>query len=198
MILVKRPPAIRRRATRCLIGAMMKAGTVLRREGSNFDMRAFNLMRLMLALTAATLAGCASVSTEVTLLDPAQNFAPTEQVAILYDYPPQRYVKIALIEAQGSVGGSESALHEDARKRARAIGADAIVRLEVTAVYYPPWPVYDPAYAFYPRYRYYPYRTFYSPPYWYSPYPYDGYRWIGGGDVQTLKAMAIHYMDKAP
>jgi hypothetical protein len=177
---------------------MMKAGTVRRRERSNFDMRAFNLLRLMLALTAATLAGCASVSTEVTLLDPAQNFAPTEQVAILYDYPPQPYVKVALIEAQGSVGGSESALLEDARMRARAIGADAIVRLEVTAVYYPPVPVYDPPYAFYPRYRYYPYRTFYSPPYWYSPYPYDGYRWIGGGDVQTLKAMAIHYTDKAP
>jgi hypothetical protein len=151
-------------------------------------------------LLAAALAGCASVSTEVTVLDPTQKFAPTEQVAILFDYPPQPYVKIALIEAQGNVGGSESALLEDARKRARVLGADAIVRLEVTTVYYPPVPVYDPGYAnmFYPRYRYFPYHTFYYPPYGYSPYPYDGYRWIGGGDAQTLKAMAIRYTDRAP
>ena len=163
------------------------------------DMRTLRLLLLLLALTAAALAGCASVSTEVTVLDPAQKFAPTEQVVILFDFPPQPYLKVALIESQGSVGGSESALFEDARKRARALGADALVRLEVTAIYYPPVPVYDPAYAnlFYPRYRYYPFRTFYSP-YWYAPYPYDGYRWIAGGDVQILKAMAIRYTDKAP
>ena len=162
-------------------------------------MRASGLLLLILALAAATLAGCASVSTEVTVLDPAQKFAPTEQVAILFDYPPQPYVKIALIEAQGNVGGSESALFGETRKRARALGADAIVRLEVTAVYYPPVAVYDPGYAnmFYPRYRYFPYYTFYSPPYGYSPYPYDGYRWSVGGDAQTLKAMAIRYIDKA-
>ena len=164
-----------------------------------FGMRVIGLFPLMLALVAALLAGCASVSTEVTVLDPTQKFAPTERVVILFDYPPQPYVQVALIEAKGSVGGSESALFEDARKRARALGADAIVRLEVTAIYYPPVPVYDPTYGnlFYPRYRYYPYRSFY-PPYWYSPYPYDGYRWIAGGDAQTLKAMAIRYTDKAP
>ena len=163
-------------------------------------MRAFGLLPLMLTLAAAMLAGCAAVSTNVTVLDPAQKFAPTEQVVILFDYPPQPHVKIALIEAQGGVGGSESALFEEARKRARALGADAIVRLEVTAVYYPPVAVYEPGYAnmFYPRYRYFPYYTFYSPPYGYSPYPYDGYRWIAGGDAQTLKTMAIRYTDKAP
>jgi hypothetical protein len=163
-------------------------------------MRASGLLPLIFALAAATLAGCASVSTEVTVLDPTQKFAPTEQVAILFDYPPQPYVKIALIEAQGGVGGSESSLFDEARKRARALGAEALVRLEVTAVYYPPVAVYDPGYAnmFYPRYRYFPYHTFYSPPYWYSPYPFDGYRWIAGGDAQTLKAMAIRYTDKAP
>ncbi len=74
-------------------------------------------------------------------------------------------MKIALIEAQGIVGGSEAALLEEARKRGAALGADAIVRQEVTAFYQPPVLVYDPAYAnmFYPRYRY-PYRSFYSPP----------------------------------
>jgi hypothetical protein len=153
-------------------------------------------LSVVIALVAAILAACASVSTTVTVFDPAQKFPPAEHVAILFELPPQPYVKIALIEAQGSIGGSESELLEDARKRARALGADAIVRLAVTSTYYPPVPVYDPTYAnlFYPRYRYYPYRSFY-PPYWYSPYPNDGYRWIGGGNVQTLKAIAIRFTD---
>jgi hypothetical protein len=154
---------------------------------------------LALLLFGVVFAGCASVSTEITVLDPAQKFAPTEHVGILFEYPPQPFVKIALIEAQGSVGGSESELFDDARKRARALGADAVVQLEITAVYVPPVPVYDPTYAnmFYPRYRYYPYRSFY-PPYWYSSFPYDGYRWTLGGEVKTLKAMAIRYTDSAP
>ena len=159
-------------------------------------MRILKSFPLILALTVSTLAGCASVTTEITVLDPAHKFAPTEYVMLLLDYPPKPYVKIALIEAQGIVGGSEAALLEEARKRASALGADAVVREEVTAVYQPPVLVYDPAYAnmFYPRYRY-PYRSFYYP-YAYSPFPYDGYRWIAGGEVQTLKAVAIRFTDE--
>ena len=160
-------------------------------------MRVSATIPLIAALAAAALAGCASVTTEVTVFDPVQKLPPTEHVVILFDFPPQPYVKVALIEAHGSAGGSESELLEEGRKRARALGADALVRLEVTAVYQPPVRVYDPAYAnmYYPRYRY-PYRSFYYPPYSYYPFPYDGYRWVGGGDVQTLKAVAIKYSDK--
>lgn len=159
-------------------------------------MRVFNLFPPLLALAAAALAGCASVTTEITVLDPAHKFAPTEYVMLLLDYPPKPYVKIALIEAQGIIGGTEAALLEEARKRGAALGADAIVRREVTAFYQPPVLVYDPAYAnmFYPRYRY-PYRSFYYP-YAYAPFPYDGYRWVGGGEVQTLKAVAIRFTDE--
>jgi len=107
----------------------------------------FRSLPLILALTATALAGCASVTTEITVLDPAHKFAPTEYVMVLLDYPPKPYVKIALIEAQGIVGGSEAALLEEARKRGAALGADAIVRQEVTAFYQPPVLVYDPAYA---------------------------------------------------
>ena len=166
---------------------------------STLYMRLSSILTYLCVLLVATLAGCASVSTEVTVLDPARTFPPTEHVGILFEYPPQPHVKVALIEAQGSVGGSESELFEEARKRAGALGADAVVRLEVTAVYQPPVLVYDPAYAnmFYPRYRYYPYHPFY-PPYGYSAFPYDGYRWIGGGDVKTLKAMAIRFTERAP
>ncbi len=88
---------------------------------------------------------------------------------------------------------------EDARKQAQALGADAVVRLEVNSTILPPVPVYAPAYpyyGFYSRY-YYPYRSFYYPPYAYSPFPYDNYQWVGGGTVQTLKAVAIKYTGPA-
>ncbi len=182
---------------RSAISGIMNPGTVRQCESLILHMRVPVTVLLIAALAASLLAGCASVATDVTVLDPAQKFAPTEHVVILFDYPPQAYIKIALIEAHGYAGGSESELLEEGRKRARALGADALVRIEVTAVYQPPVRVYDPAYAnaYYPRYRY-PYRSFYYPPYTYSPFPYDGYRWVGGGDVQTLKAVAIKYTDK--
>ena len=77
--------------------------------------------------------------------------------------------------------------------RARQISPPFIVRAPRAQ---PPVLVYDPAYAnmFYPRYRY-PYRSFYYP-YAYAPFPYDGYRWVGGGEVQTLKAVAIRFTDE--
>ena len=53
-------------------------------------------------LLVAALGGCASVTTHVTLLDPAQKFTPTQNVAILLEMPPRPHVKLALIEAQGS------------------------------------------------------------------------------------------------
>ena len=124
------------------------------------------------------------------MFDQTRKFAPTEYVAILLDYPAEQYTKLALIEAQGTLGGSEAELLEEARRRARALGADAVVRLEAHAVYQPPVRVYDPFWGnpFYPRYHY-PFRSFYYPGY--GPYPFDNYRWVGGGIVQTLKAVAI-------
>jgi hypothetical protein len=205
MILAARP----RGDTRCAAilpppapaaaGRMMQARTPTCPPMSNVPMRLSAPLRSVIALLAAALAGCASIATEVTVLDPAQKFAPTENVLVLLDYPPPPFVKIALIEAHGGVGDSELALLEEARRRARALGADAVVRLEVSTDYQPPVRVYDPAFAstFYPRYRY-PYRSFYYPPYAFPPFPYDNYRWIPGGNVQTLKAVAIKVPDGRP
>jgi len=146
------------------------------------------------ALLIAALAGCASVETRVTVLDPAQQYAPTQNVAVLLDLPPQPHSKIALIEARGMVGGGEAELFEEARKKAQALGADAIVRLEVISIYQPPVRVYDPWFGnpFYSRYRY-PYRPFGYYPFAYGPFPYSEYRWVAGGEVKTLKAVAIRY-----
>jgi hypothetical protein len=149
---------------------------------------------LLTVVLIAALAACASVATHVTVFDPARQYAPTQNVVVLLDYPPRPHVKIALIEVQGMPGGSEAELIEDARKKAQALGADAIVRVEVTSVYQPPVRVYDPWYSdpFYSRYLY-PDRLFFRYPYFYGPYPYGDYHWIGGGNVQTLKAVAIKY-----
>lgn len=149
---------------------------------------------LRYALLIAVLGGCASVTTQVTVLDPAQKFAPTQTVAILMEFPPRPHVKLALIEAQGTLGGGEAELLEEARRKAQTLGADAIVRMEVSSVYYPPVQVYDPWYGdpFYWHFRYSS-RPYYFFPHGYGPYPYSEYRWIGGGNVQTLKAMAIRY-----
>ena len=166
---------------------------------SIFDMRLTDKLRLACTLVVAALAGCASVTTRITVLEPAQQYAPTQNVAVLLEPPVQPHSKIALIEAQGTVGGGEAELFEEARRKAQALGADAIVRLEVISVYQPPVQVYDPWYGnpFYPRYRN-PYRPFgYSPfaysPFAYGPFPYSEYRWVAGGDVKTLKAVAIKY-----
>jgi len=171
----------------------------LRSALSIYDMRLTGKLRFACTLLAAALAGCASVTTRVTVFDPAQQYAPTQNIAILLELPPQPHSKIALIEAQGTVGGGEAELYEEARRKAQALGADAIVRLEVISVYQPPVRVYDPWYGhpFYPRYRY-PYRPFgYHPfgyhPFAYGPFPYSEYRWVAGGDVKTLKAVAIKY-----
>jgi hypothetical protein len=142
---------------------------------------------------AAIVAGCASVSSQVTLLDPALVYAPTQTTAILFDFPPQPHVKIALIEVQGTVGGSEAELVDEGRKKAQALGANAIVRLEVNSVYQPPDIIYNPwfGYPYYQRYRY-SYRPFPVYPYVYAP-PY-AFSQVGGGNIQTLKAVAIRYI----
>lgn len=127
------------------------------------------------------------------MLDPAHQYAPTQNVAILLESPPQPHSKIALIEARGTVGGGEAELFEDARRKAQALGADAIVRLEVISVYQPPVRVYDPWYGnpFYSRYGY-GYGYGYRPSYFYPNY-FGAYQLVGGGNVQTLKAVAIKY-----
>ncbi|MBI2319425.1 MAG: hypothetical protein HYU75_21105, partial [Betaproteobacteria bacterium] len=78
-------------------------------------MRLTDKLRFACTLLAAVLAGCASVTTRVTELDPAQRYAPTQNVAVLLELPPRPHSKIALIEAQGTVGGGEAELYEEAR-----------------------------------------------------------------------------------
>ena len=143
------------------------------------------------ALVALVIVGCATVTTRVVPLDPALKFAPTQRVEILLEKPPRPYTGIALLESRGMVGGDESELLEDAREKARALGADAIIRLEVEKTVQQPVAIYDPPYSpFFPQYSLFHY------PHFHPPY-YGGYRMIGGGTLYTLKALAIKYATEA-
>jgi hypothetical protein len=139
------------------------------------------------------LAGCASVTTRVVELKPAQRHAPTEHVEILFAKPERPHEEIALIETRGQIGASEAELLEQAREQARAVGAHALVKLETERNYHPPLAVYDPWYDpfwGFPRYRLYPYRPY--PPY---IHPWGAHRVVPGGYSYTLKAVAIRYPD---
>ncbi len=139
------------------------------------------------AFFALHISGCATVSTRIVPLDPALKFAPSERVEILLEKPRRAYTEIALLESRGVAGGGETELLEDAREKARVLGADAIIRLEVEKIIQPPVMIYDPPYG--PFFFGHPFHRF---PYFYPPY-YGEYRVIGGGTVYTLKSLAIKY-----
>lgn len=136
---------------------------------------------LNIALTAA----CASVSTQVVPLGPTLHLAPSAGVEILLEKPNRPYREIALLESQGMVGDTEADLWQDAREKAQAIGADALVRLEVYRTVHPPIAYYDPFLTPY-------YSPFYPTPYFF-PNPFPEYRVIPGGVAYTLKSLAIKY-----
>ena len=145
---------------------------------------------LIAAGLALLVAGC-SVTTHVVQLNPARTFEPTQNVEILLEKPTRPYFEIGLLESRGAVGVTEAELLNDAREKARKLGADAIVKLEAERVYQPPVAVYDPWYdpIFWHPYRYRPYPPF--------PHPWGAYRVIGGGHSYTMKALAIRYQSIA-
>lgn len=138
---------------------------------------------------AVFIGGCATVSTEVVPLVPELKFPPTENVEILLEKPKRPYIPIALLETRGMVGDTEAELWQHAREKARELGADALIRLEVDKTVRPPVVLYDPFFTpFYSPF----YSPFYPRPYFYA-YPFPEYRVIPGGVEYTLKTLAIKY-----
>lgn len=148
-------------------------------------------MRVFILLVAAWLGGCAA-TTSVVLLDPKQQYAPTAEVRILLKPPGEPYVEIAKLESRGVPGEPETALLEDARSRARELGADAIVLQETTRVYQPPIVMYDPWPPHLPWYhdRWHGYRYWhYPPPFGFAPLT----QVLPGGDAYTVRSVAIKF-----
>ena len=147
------------------------------------------MTKLAVLCLTLLITACATVSTKIVELKPAQKYAPTQSVEVLLQKPARPHVEIALIE---SSGGSEADMLNDAREKAKALGADAIVKTETERHYHPPVAVYDPWYEpfWFAPYRYRPF-----PPY---PYPWGAYRMVGGGYSYTLKAIAIRFDASRP
>ena len=144
--------------------------------------------RLLIVIAALLLSACATVSTKVVELKPELKFPPSQSVEVLLQKPERPHIGLALIE---STGTSEADMLNDAREKARALGADAILRLEAERMYNPPVAVYDPWYDPF-------YYGWYRP--WVPPYyhPWTSYRVVGGYYSYVLKALAIKYTDKPP
>ena len=148
-------------------------------------------MRLATTIVALLVSGCAS-TTSVVLLDPAKQYPASAAVQILLKAPQRAYIEIAKLESRGLIGEPEPDLLEDARKRAAAIGADAIIVIETSSVDQPPvivldpWPPYLPWYQ--DRWRGYRYWNF-PPPYAYSLGPMT----LPGGKTYTVRSIAIKY-----
>ena len=138
---------------------------------------------------ALLLSACASVNTRIVQFNPAHQFAPTQSVEVLLQKPQRPYVEIALIESSGV---SEVELLNDAREKAKALGADAIVRQETDRIYHEPVAIYDPWYDPF----YYGYRRVRPYPFYGSPW--GPYRVVGGGYTYVLKALAIKYGGPPP
>lgn len=172
----------------------MHAGNGLDRARSKLDM---TTIRILLTALSLTLAACESVKTQVVPLGAPQQYPPTQNVEVLLQKPARAHIDIALIESRGELGASEADLLNDAREKAKALGADAIVKTQIERIYHPPIQVYDPWYdpLFFGYYRYRPFSPYPHP--WAHPWvhPWGSYHVIGGGHSYILKAIAIKYRD---
>lgn len=148
---------------------------------------------LVIAGLMLLLCGCAT-TTHVVLLDPAVRHAPTASVAILLKPPTRAYVEIAKLESKGLPDEPESAVLEDARERAKQVGAHAIIVQEATRHYQPPVIIEDPWPPQLPWYhdRWFGYRYWFHPPP-FAYYPAD--RVLPGGDVHVVRSIAIRFVD---
>ena len=144
-------------------------------------------LRTLICAGAVTLAACAGVNTRVVQINTTHTFPPTQSVEVLLQKPERPHIEIALLEAEGY---SEVDLLNDAREKAKTLGADAIVRRELDRVYHAPMTVYDP----WPDPFYFHYRRFGPYPYYDWPF-WSPYRTVGGGYTYVLKAVAIKYTE---
>lgn len=147
--------------------------------------------RSVVLLCTLALGACANVSTQVVALNPAQSFPPTQFVEILLQKPERAHVEIALIESRG---GSEADLLNEAREKARALGADAIVRIETERQYHPPVAIYEPWHdPFHWRGHRHRYYSPFGP--WSSPW--GAYHMIPPSYSYVLKVTAVKYTGPA-
>lgn len=106
-----------------------------------------------LLLLCIFLAGCATPEAEI--LSKIESFPPTSQDEVLLDRPVRPHKTIAILG--DSHGGTPEEVNERLTRKAREIGADAIVIVGVHDKTATEWilddPFYHPHGAYWPRYR---------------------------------------------
>jgi hypothetical protein len=150
-------------------------------------------MRSALLLLTVLLGSCGT-TTSVVKLDPARQYPPSANVQILLKPPERAYVEIAKLESRGMVGEPEPEVLADARERARELGADALIVLDVDRTYHPPVVTYD--YDPWPPYLPWYVDRWYGYGHWpYTPHAVFGWqpRAIPGGNAYTVRSLAIRW-----
>jgi len=99
------------------------------------------------------IAGCAAPQAEI--LSKTDSFPPTANVEILLDRPARPHKTFAILE--DTYGGTQEKINDRLTRRAREIGADAIVIVSINDKTATEWLLNDPYYhvhgAYHPRYR---------------------------------------------
>jgi|GEM_PF-1718158 hypothetical protein len=96
-------------------------------------MKGFSFFLLVSLLIGAS--GC--VTTNVDLTEPEASYQATTKVELLFEEPSRPYKVIALIEGNGSPHRKQSLVFDKILKRAKKIGAQAIIPIDSNIRYHP-------------------------------------------------------------
>lgn len=96
-------------------------------------MRVCNFALLCIVLIGA----CGCVTASVDLANPSKSYKPTKYVQFLIEKPSRPYKVIAIINGDGSPNRKQSLVFKKVEKKAREIGAQAIVPLNSSLTYFP-------------------------------------------------------------
>ncbi len=126
-------------------------------------------VRLALLLAVLFLSSCATTTTSAVMFESGESYPPTKNVQILIQEPIQPFKQIALLEARGMLNTPIPDLLESMRKKAAAIGADAVIPIQYESTQQQQGIMYNP---------------------WLG-----GYQTIGGGTLPVIRGIAIKYTD---
>lgn len=123
----------------------------------------------ILMITSIWLLNCASAN--VNLIDPSKKYESAENVILLFEEPQRAYDVIAIIEGNGSQYQNDSQVIKAIRKKAKKIGAHAIIPISNEKEYVAPATIANPVQGSAPIY-------------------------IAGGNKIISKYVAIRFLDK--
>lgn len=92
-------------------------------------------MKRIIILLLIFLSGCAGA--DVVLMNPLRTYTPTKHVQILFEEPERPFEVIGIMEGRATPYNTQSAAIRAMRKRARKIGAHAIIFTNKETQYVP-------------------------------------------------------------